>query len=174
MKKPEGAILAAAGAAMNETAQLIVRKTGAPAIADSRCIACGKPTRSHKLCSLVMCHTCYTRLTPSQLDILDNIIELSRLEKLEGVAIRSCRQKLLIALNQWKNSGVRYCIDHDHVGARCPNCDAADAQGEAEAEQQAAAAQAEYEAAAREQAEYEAQQASDEAYYHNQGGPDGY
>ena len=45
---------------------------------------------------------------------------------------------------------------------------------DAEAEAAAAAAQAECEAAANDQAMYEAQQAADEAYHHNQGGPDGY
>ena len=132
----------------------------------NRCVVCNKQTRSHKFGPIKMCHLCWEHLTPEQVTQLNDVVKEFKLEETaKGV------RTLLKLLGSWKNSGVIYCKDHDHVlnetGDTCPQCDA-----EHQADSDAAGAQAEYEAACRDQAEFEDQQAADEAAYHNQGGPE--
>jgi hypothetical protein len=132
------------------------------------CIACNKPTRSHKYGPLSMCHLCWEHLTPEQTAQLDVIVKEYKLEETHNAV-----KQLLLLMTSWKNCGVMYCKEHDHVlnetSGICPGCDT-----EHQADEDATGAQAEYEAACRERAEFEDQQAADEAYYHNRGGPEGY
>lgn len=172
MNQKGGLILAQAGNMLTEALEAgLLREQEKAKTTPSSCVSCNKPTRSHKFGPLTMCHLCYVKLTPYQLAELDTIVKQFKLEETaKGIRM------LFTTMTSYKQLNVLYCDKHSHYMNEtqdiCPDCQI-EAETEAQAYQDAAAAQAEHEAACREQAEFEDQQAADEAYYHNQGGPDG-